>query len=607
MEALDDPSLDQRGRCSLKQHHFTWPPIDCWVVACSLADRSVNGELGRTSEPIRPLLTQIIEAPLNDRGRIWQEYIDGLDERDGEALVEAVASINPDDPAPEAEWLPPILGETVEALPFPTSVFPEPLAKHCRDVAAALKCSVDYFCAAVIAVAASAIGLTVRLGLRRGWQEAAQFYVAQVGPPGWIKSPALKLAMDPLLKIESELREARRELMAAHEEQKKSQPATAALAPPPATRIVVSDITRESLCLIHYENPRGLLVHHDELAAWISSMNQYKNKGSDRQFWLSVWAGVSVTVDRKAGRESLHIPHPLLNVVGGLVPEMLWSFRDERGRDDGFLDRILFAYPSHAPSQLWTEDQVSQNGIDDWSKAIRWLWSRKMEATKDRREQPHFVALTPAAKQIWIGWWDRHVAESEEPDFPEHLRGPWVKFRSHLARLALMLAMLHRAYDPTSEASAFPNVDVREIRGAILLVDYFKRSYRRVKAEIDGGTIRLPDDVQSILKWTARNDRSRFSEAEVNRGLGRFRGDPERLTEALDWLVKHRCIRPEPAPPREGPGRPASPTFQVNSRLKRAPYSFNSRNGPPDPQFSELSEYGARCQSENSERGDSWE
>ena len=89
------------------------------------------------------------------------------------------------------------------------------------------------------------------------------------------------------------------------------------------------------------DNPRGVLVFRDELTAWSRSMDQYKGKGSDRQFWLSCWGGSDVIVDRKVNSESLLIQNPFVCVLGSFTPEMISELLESEGRRDGTLERFL--------------------------------------------------------------------------------------------------------------------------------------------------------------------------------------------------------------------------------------------------------------------------
>src|SRR5262249_15696676 len=141
----------------------------------------------------------------------------------------------------------------------------------------------------------------------------------------------------------------------------------------------------------------------DELMAWVSSLNQYKaGKGSDRQFWLAAWAGEPLSIDRKiqAGVPIL-VPHPFLGVIGGLPPELLTRFKDERGAADGFLDRLLFAFPSETPAVGETWLTISDQAVQAWSETVESLLRLNMERAEDGGSRPHFVRLTSEGRQEW--------------------------------------------------------------------------------------------------------------------------------------------------------------------------------------------------------------
>jgi hypothetical protein len=164
--------------------------------------------------------------------------------------------------------------------------------------------------------------------------------VALVAGPGKAKTPAARRVTRPLAEIDRELREQYRK------DKEKWDAEDEHTGPPPVPlRAIVRDITRESLAIVLQDNPRGVLCDPDELTAWANGMGDYKAKGSDRQFRLSIWSSVPVSVDRKGGRESFYVPHPFVAVLGGLPPAMLSALHEEKGRADGFLERILFVWP----------------------------------------------------------------------------------------------------------------------------------------------------------------------------------------------------------------------------------------------------------------------
>src|SRR5262249_54287166 len=105
---------------------------------------------------------------------------------------------------------------------------------------------------------------------------------------------------------------------------------------PVLQRLTVNDATAESLVPILNENPRGVLLVRDEMSGWVQSMNQYREggKGADQQFWLSVWSGATVEVDRKKTHAEgpLVARKPFVAVIGGLTPDNLPVLRGDRGR-----------------------------------------------------------------------------------------------------------------------------------------------------------------------------------------------------------------------------------------------------------------------------------
>jgi hypothetical protein len=146
---------------------------------------------------------------------------------------------------------------------------------------------------------------------------------------------------------------------------------------PVLERCLTNDATTEAIAELLSDNPRGLLLARDELLAWTRSMNQYrKGRGADRQFFLSTWSGTAIRIDRKTspGKKLIRIPSPFLAVIGGITPEMLPELADEQGRQDGFIDRLVVAFPDTGPPAAWSEDVISDEARGAWRAALRKLW-----------------------------------------------------------------------------------------------------------------------------------------------------------------------------------------------------------------------------------------
>ena len=86
-----------------------------------------------------------------------------------------------------------------------------------------------------------------------------------------------------------------------------------------------------------------------------------------------------------------------------------------------------------------------------------------------------------------------------------------------------------------------------------------------------GGADPTLDDGRYLLAWLERTEVEYFTRRELFTALprGRF-AKVDALDPSLALLVEHGYIRPLPPPERcSGPGRPASPGFEVNPLWRR--------------------------------------
>jgi hypothetical protein len=336
-------------------------------------------------------------------------------------------------------------------------------------------------------VSAAAIGNSKVIKLKSGWTEPASLFAAVVSPSGSMKSPALNMAVKPLQDLDS-----------------------------PDKRTWTADVTVEQLARLLDANPRGLLQVRDELSAWVKSMNQYRQgRGADRQFYLSVWSGTPVKVDRvgTGNPTCITVPHPCLSVVGCLPPEVVRDL-DDLEQEDGFLPRLLFAWPSPV-SVRWTERVVPQEVREAYADRIKELFAIPMES------EPVSLALTSEAHSRFTQWHDRHCAETEDASLPPFLRGVYAKLKGYCPRLALVHALVS---NPSADKVERVSVD-----SAIALVDYFKAQAWRVMpllgqgktSEVDRckGEIRRKLSVCRFLKKRDVQKNSAFAANEWNQAF----------------------------------------------------------------------------------------
>ena len=402
---------------------------------------------------------------------------------------------------------------------FPLDVFPGEIAKFVSQAAAALPCPPDYVGLPLLVVIGSHIGPHRPLKAKNSWQQYPSIYGAIVGETGSLKTPALDLVLEPARKRDKELQKQYQRELKEHEKQVRLARKNNAEPPPkPQPRqLLTTDTTIESLADVLGNNPDGVLIYRDELTGWVRSLNQYKGgKGADREFWLSAWSSQDYTVNRK-GQDPLRITKPFISVVGCLPPDMVADLAERHGREDGFLDRILFAFPDPVPVR-WTDADIPPQAIRNYSRCCN----------KVAKLPPATLELSPAARDEFEVWYNAHNAEQVEAV----VRGSWAKLNGYCLRFANILHHLHHVCGETNQAEI---VGEETIKKAIDLVTYFKSSIRRTfnHMNADKSQNRLAR-VLSLIH-TSRDNKVRGRDLQV----AKIAKNSEQATELLEQLARY--------------------------------------------------------------------
>lgn len=230
----------------------------------------------------------------------------------------------------------------------------------------------------------------------------------------------------------------------------------------------------ESLGTLLEGNPIGLLLFYDELLAWIYGFNQYKGKGNDQQKTLSLWSGMDIQIDRKQ-QEAKIIVNPFITVTGGIQPDVLKDL--SKGRNDGFLDRILFCYPDRIRPR-YTRDKLDDTTTLLFHNRITELFNHSTDKFESNGFQSFKLTLSAEQFEVWLEWINSHHAETEAMEFPYYLKGSWMKMEAHSLRLILLLAYSRTQPDEEVE------IRMQDVEGGIKLAAYFKTHIRKTYQEI---------------------------------------------------------------------------------------------------------------------------
>lgn len=391
---------------------------------------------------------------------------------------------------------------------FPIHAMPEGLQFIIADLRDTLGYPVDYTASAALFTLSVAIGTSARIEAKTGWTEFATLWLALVGRPGANKTHPLNRMLGPLNERDRKHAQLYTAAMRDHEQAKRAARTDATTEVPPEPQCeqhIVSDATPEALVEALTRNPRGLGLCRDELAGWVADFGRY-NKGGDVQMFLSVWSGQPVRVNRKTNKHPLFVQRPFVSVCGTIQPGVLGTLIEEGRGSNGFIDRILFAYPETQDAAAWSENECDLQLIKYWQRMV----DRVVNIPPpDVDADPLTLPLSPDAKRLWVAHHDRLQAtiNTLNSDGDEAKAQHRTKMVSYTLRLALIHAVAAWAESNTFEPPT--QVEAASMQAAIVLADYFTSTADKVLFtlneatpvdELTGNLLQLFDALQTEFR-----------------------------------------------------------------------------------------------------------
>ncbi len=429
---------------------------------------------------------------------------------------------------------------------FPLHAVPGLVRRYVEEVARGIDCPPDLVAVPLLGAAGATWGNRLAIRLTSTWVERAVVWAAVVADPGSAKSPALEAALAPLVALQrkaygrwqAEVERWRRELAASRKDR--------GTAPPPPRpeleHFFTADATLEALARILGETPTpGLVVAMDEIGAWVRSFDAYHQRG-ERQRWLSLWSGAALKVDR-ATREPVFLEHPVVCVVGCITPDCLHMLEAEAQQEDGFIDRVLYAFPDTRPMRFVDAPPPQVDLVPVFERL--------------RRCPAGEVVLSKEARQLFKGFVDRN-AEAQEVERFRPLRRYRAKLPRHLARLALVLHALHHPDDPAARPVA-----AETMAAAVELVGYFLGHAHRVLLELGDGVL-----ARRVLEALAAAG-GQLSRTRIHEELGRHVRAAD-LQAVRDFLAAQGAIEIVTLDPGPRGGRPVEAWRLARSRSRGA-------------------------------------
>ncbi len=477
------------------------------------------------------------------------------------------------EPAPLPDGLPPVE-------PFDPVLLPGPLCGWVSDVSERMQVPPDFCAAGAVVVAASLVGRTVGIRPKRhdDWTVVPNLWGAVVGNPAMLKSPALAEVMRPLERLVAEAREVHQAAMEEYEveavtaeaikagiKERIKQAAKASdkekvrdLATlfketkdpdkPKPKRYKTEDPTIEKLAELLIDNPRGLLVHRDELSGWLRSLDK-QGREADRAFYLESWNGTgSFEIDRIA-RGSMHVPALCVSILGGIQPGPLRSYVYEASRGgegaDGLLQRFqLLVWPD--PPKSWRNvdrrpDAAAKERAFAVYEKLDALSPEGAGATDDGEGGVPALRFAPDAQEVFDEWREELEARLRGGDLSPPLESHLAKYRSLMPSLALVF---HLVSVVDGKAEAAGGVGAEAALRATAWCEYLETHARRLYASAEDAAL---ESARALLRRIRKGDvPDGCAVREVYRGHEWSKlSTPEEVNAAAAVLEDHGWLRVE--------------------------------------------------------------
>ncbi|GHB53735.1 DUF3987 domain-containing protein [Mongoliitalea lutea] len=360
-----------------------------------------------------------------------------------------------------------------EQNPFPVEVFPELIQKIIRETNESLKFPVDFIGAAIMYAVSVAIGNTHKVRIMQGYEQNAVLYLSIVGKAGTNKTHPIAWTLKPINQKDKIKFEEYQEQFKKYEEfnrlsptEKKKQEKLKFPKKPKWEQLLVSDFTPESLTEIMDFNKRGIGVYADELAAWFNNFNRY-NKGSEEQFWLSIWSGTAIRINRKTSNPIM-IQNPFVSVIGTVQPAVLEQLALNR-TENGFIDRLLFVVPDKLQKEYWSEKELNPATETEWFTILENLLNLEVG------NQPEVLQFSPEARAEMFQF-NKNLTDLCNRTESDAIRGIYAKIEQYAIRFSLLLEMLRFACSESDKQA----ISLQSVQGAVKLVEYFQNAAIKV-------------------------------------------------------------------------------------------------------------------------------
>lgn len=351
---------------------------------------------------------------------------------------------------------------------LPINGFPEYLQGFINEYVSVYNVPHDYIAASVLFSTALAIGN--KLELKGKYENIPLLWLAIVGNVSSGKTEPLKTCLSYFTNKDKEAfneYQIQKSLFEAEKEKPKKERDTT-IQPPQYFQYLLNDYTPEALYNVHTTNKRGVCIYRDELKGWLDDFGRY-NKSGEQSTMLSTFYRQPMQINR-ASKEPIFIHKPCIYVSGGIQPEILHDLAKDNRAENGFLSRLMFAYPDLADKQPYSNKKLNTDTLMNYQKYLSVL--ANLTEIVD-------LKLSNEAETLYANWYNDN-AEKTNKEPTGYLKGVYGK----LDVISLRLAIVVHGMDFVCNQNTATEISATSMQTAIELTEYFRATALKVYDKI---------------------------------------------------------------------------------------------------------------------------
>lgn len=392
---------------------------------------------------------------------------------------------------------------------FPIQAFPKKIQEMAHDLSESESFHIEFLMVSMLSAAASATGNAIHIRIKGGWTSSPIFYIILVGRPGLGKTPPLSFAYRPIRAYDLQNMSKFRAMLEKAQNEKGNAAYSQGASTMKLSKIMVSDFTPEALMQAHNANQRGIVVFVDEIMGMFNSVNQY-SKGQLIEQFLTAYSGKAIDITRCSMEIPIHIEMPCINMIGTAQTKRLLSLFSKGYKENGLIDRILFAYPFGYKIPYWDysikgNPETYKALSDQWQNIINEILALPCDFDETGLVIPTIIDFSNEARDLFYEWRNQTIQHMNVDDEGNEIDERIMKTHLSVARFSLVFQILKW----TCNEAELDYVDEESVKSAIQLNEYFENGYKRIEKLIKD------DGIPEQKKLFLGNIKSSFTTADA--------------------------------------------------------------------------------------------